>query len=123
MKRDEMKNYTIEQIARTFAGHSYDDCTKQDKKRITVAAQWIDADYRGDGIYGAITELFCCPERSNKIKIATQGKNDSNIRFMTYKGDVRSVPVEVKTGGGRIENMTGKYKIILTERDKTILDK
>lgn len=111
MKRDEMKNYTIDQIAKTFAGHSYEDCTTQDKKRVTIAAEWIDIDYRGDGIYGAITELFCCPERSNKIKIATQGKNDSNVRFANYKGDVRSIPVEVKTGGGRIENMTGKYII------------
>lgn len=109
MKRDELKNYTLEQVALAFTGHSYDDCTTQDKKRVAIALEWITTDYRGDGIFGAITELFCCPERSNKVKIATQGKNDSNVRFADYKGNVRSVPVEVKTGGGRIENMTGKY--------------
>lgn len=109
MKRDELRTYTTEQIAQVFAGHSFEECTTQDKKRIAVASEWIAADYRGDGIFGAITELFCCPERSNKIRIAAQNKNDSNVRFADYKGNVRSVPVEVKTGGGRIENMTGKY--------------
>lgn len=109
MKRDELKNYTTEQIALTFTGHSFNECTTQDKKRIAVALDWIAINYRGDGIFGAITELFCCSERSNKMKIATQNKNDSNVRFANYKGVVRSVPVEVKTGGGRIQSMTGKY--------------
>lgn len=102
---------TAQEIALTFCGHSYDDCTKQDKKRIAIALKMIEDDYKGDGLFGCLIELFACSEKSPKMKVSAQGEKDSRIRYRNGKGNIDYVPVEVKTNGGRVESMSGSYTI------------
>lgn len=100
-----------EDIATAFCGCDYDSCTKQDKARVSLALEWIATDYRGDGLLGCLIELFACSEKSPKMKVSAQGKVDSRIKFRNSKGNIDYIPVEVKTNGGRIENMSGSYTI------------
>lgn len=108
-----LRSMTAEDIAVTFAGKPFDDCTKQDRKRIEVALKWIAEDYKGDGLFGCIIELFACSERSPKITVSTQNKKDTYIRFRNSNGNIDYVPAEVKTNGGRIGNMSGRYTIYM----------
>ena len=100
-----------EEIALSFCGCSYENCTKQDKERIAIALQWIAEDYRQDGLLGCLIELFACCEKSPKKQVSSQGKADSRIRYRNANGNIDYIPVEVKTNGGRIENMSGSYTI------------
>lgn len=100
-----------EEIAIAFCGCDYEACTKQDKARIAIALEWIATDYRGDGLLGCLIELFACAEKSPKKRVSAQGKADSRIKFRNSNGNIDYIPVEVKTNGGRIENMSGSYTI------------
>lgn len=57
-----------------------------------------------DGILGKTIEKLTRREKSNKIDVAKQGKVDA-----TAKIDGRLTPIEVKTNGGRIDNIKTSY--------------
>ena len=108
-----LRTMSAEDIACAFAGKSLSDCTKQDQKRVNIALQWIAEDYKGDGLFGCIIELFACSERSPKQSVSTQNKKDTYIRFRNGNGNIDYIPAEVKTNGGRIGNMSGRYTIYM----------
>lgn len=98
-------------LALCFCGHSYEECTTQDKKRIAVALKMIAEDFKGDGLLGCLIELFACSEKSPKMKVAAQGEKDSRLRFRNGNGNIDYVPIEVKSNGGRIAHMSGSYTV------------
>lgn len=106
-----LQTMSADEVAVSFTGKHYEFCTKQDKERIAIALEWIANDYRGDGLLGCLIELFACSEKSPKKRVSAQGKADSRIRFRNSNGNIDYIPVEVKTNGGRIENMSGSYTI------------
>lgn len=106
-----LRAMTENEIALCFCGHPYEDCTKQDKKRIAIALKMIEKDYKGDGLLGCLIELFSCSEKSPKMKVSAQGEKDSRLRFRNGNGNIDYIPIEVKTNGGRIANMCGAYTV------------
>lgn len=56
------------------------------------------------GWFGRIVEVASHTTRSNKTRVARQGKNDTCVK-LAINGKVRYIPAEVKTNGGRIGSL------------------
>lgn len=109
--KSHLRTMSADEVAVSFTGKHYEFCTKQDRERVAIALDWIATDYRGDGLLGCLIELFACSEKSPKKRVSAQGKADSRLRFRNGNGNIDYIPVEVKTNGGRIEDMSGSYTI------------
>lgn len=59
------------------------------------------------GAYGRIIEISSHTAKSRKISVASQGKRDTSVK-MLVNGKIRYIAAEVKTNGGRIENLYKK---------------
>lgn len=103
-------NLTIEQLTLEFDNlctkAGFIPLTTKDIKRYFVALDmYIQGKLnRDDGIQGKVTEILSCVPKSNKKKVAKQGKVDFTIRVNN-----KLVPCERKTNGGRIDNIKTKY--------------
>lgn len=109
------------EIAMKYRGISYDGLTKQDKKRVQIALEWMEREYHGQGLNGCIRELFNCLPTSNKYEVSTSGKIDNSLKF-SINGKIRYIPAESKTNGGRIEALyeKGAPKFVIYSMDLTL---
>lgn len=82
--------------------------TSYDEKRKTKAVELLQLNIErvkanepiDSGLYGKIKELLSHSERSTITRVRPQGKSDSFISV-----DGKRKPLEVKTNGGRVENL------------------
>lgn len=93
---------THDEIARKYLGKAYADCGKNDALRVDKAYAMIACNYKGDGLWGCIAELFTCGRLSRKDSVSGVNENDSTIRFREASGRIRYIPIERKTNGGRL---------------------
>lgn len=82
--------------------------SKYDEKKAQTAYNVYCLAYENNnsGAFGLAKEILTRREKSHKVNIARQGKTDA-----TAKIDGRLVGVEVKTNGGRIDNIKEKYVV------------
>lgn len=85
---------------------NFNPMTTKDIKRYTNACQmYVQGRLNGDdGIKGKVIEVISCVPKSNKKRVAKQGKSDFTLRV-----DNKLVPCERKTNGGRIDGIKTKY--------------
>lgn len=76
--------------------------TKANKARAEKAIYYL-SNYN-DSTLGRVTELASATDRTRKARVAKQGANDTHIK-MEVNGKIKYVPCEVKTNGGRVENL------------------
>lgn len=113
-------NLTIEQLTLEFDNiclkADFSPLTTKDIKRYFVALDmYIQGRSNGDdGIKGKVIEILSCVPKSNKKKVAKQGKADFTIRVNN-----KLVPCERKTNGGRIDNIKTKFIVYSIDIDNT----
>lgn len=85
---------------------NFDALTTKDCVRYANACRmYVQGRLNGDdGIKGKVIEIISCVPKSNKKRVAKQGKNDFTIRI-----DGKLTPCERKTNGGRIDGIKTKY--------------
>lgn len=78
--------------------------TKAAKTRAEKMLAYLANADKDDGAFGRIKELSSHSTKSRKSRVSAQGKNDTSIK-MLINGKIRYIGIEVKTNGGRIENL------------------
>lgn len=63
-----------------------------------------------DGRFGRAFELECARANSRKISVSKQGQVDVSVKFVDGNGKVKYVPCEVKTNGGRVDELLNGSK-------------
>ena len=63
-----------------------------------------------DGRFGRAFELTCARLNSHKTCVSKQGQVDLSVKFSDGNGKVKYVPCEVKTNGGRIDELLNGSK-------------
>ena len=96
------KPKTHEEIAQTYLRKTYAECGKLERVRVDKAFAMIQNNYRGDGLWGCVAELFTCGRLGRKDSVAGVNENDANIRWLADSGLTDRKPVERKTNGGRL---------------------
>ena len=87
----------------------------QDRKYTAIYQAYLIGIKNGDdGIYGKTVEKLTRREKSHKVTVAKQGKVDA-----TAKIDGKLIPIEVKTNGGRIDNIKTKYIVYSIRLDNS----
>lgn len=118
--RDYVRQITIEELTNKFDNicikAGFLPLTTKDEKRYNVALDmYIKGCLNNDsGIVGKVIEILSCVPKSNKKKVARQGKSDFTIRVNN-----KLVPCERKTNGGRIDNIKTKYIVYSIDIDNS----
>jgi len=113
-------NLTTEQLTLEFDNiclkAGFLPLTTKDIKRYDIALNmYIQGCLNGDdGIQGKVIEILSCVPKSNKKKVAKQGKVDFTIRVNN-----KLVPCERKINGGRIDNIKTKYIVYSIDIDNS----
>ena len=63
-----------------------------------------------DGRFGRAFELECARTHSNKTRVSKQGQTDVSVKFANNNGKAKYIPCEVKTNGGRIDELLNGSK-------------
>ena len=63
-----------------------------------------------DGRFGRAFELECARTNSRKTRVSKQGQVDIHVKFIDEKGKAHYLPAEVKTNGGRIDELLNGSK-------------
>ena len=63
-----------------------------------------------DGRFGRAFELTCARLNSHKTSVSKQGQVDVSVKFVDGNGKVKYVPCEVKTNGGRVDELLNGSK-------------
>lgn len=64
-----------------------------------------------DGRFGRAFELTCARLNSHKTCVSKQGQVDVSVKFIDGNGKVKYVPCEVKTNGGRVDELLNGSKV------------
>ena len=62
------------------------------------------------GSNGKKFELWCARKNSRKTKVAEQNQIDTYVKFKLENGNVRYIPCECKTNGGRVDELLNDSK-------------
>lgn len=63
-----------------------------------------------DGRFGRAFELTCARLNSHKTSVSKQGQVDVSVKFVDGNGKVKYIPCEVKTNGGRVDELLNGSK-------------
>ena len=63
-----------------------------------------------DGRFGRVFELSCARINSRKTSVSKQGQVDVSVKFIDGNGKAKYVPCEVKTNGGRVDELLNGSK-------------
>ena len=63
-----------------------------------------------DGRFGRAFELECARTNSRKTRVSKQGQTDVSVKFADNNGKAKYMPCEVKTNGGRIDELLNGSK-------------
>ena len=80
---------------------------EKNETRRAAMMRYFDGREHDSGAYGRIVELASHTEKSRKVRVAAQGKEDTYVKVL-INGKIRYEVAEVKTNGGRIEGLYTK---------------